>query len=34
MRTVVRRRPRRRLVVDGYELKEQWIKPDPWSWIY
>jgi len=20
--------------VDGYELVEQWITPDPWSWTY
>jgi hypothetical protein len=25
---------RRVVVVDNYELPEQWIEPDPWSWIY
>jgi hypothetical protein len=25
---------RRLLVIDGYTLTEDWIAPDPWSWVY
>jgi len=21
-------------MIDGYRLVEQWIEPDPWSWVY
>jgi len=24
----------RRLSIDGWRLVEQWIAPDPWSWVY
>jgi hypothetical protein len=25
---------RRVTTVDGYRLTEEWIEPDPWSWVY
>lgn len=25
---------RPRVIINGYELVEDWIEPDPWSWVY